>query len=64
MNDVTAYLRRLRRDGYDVGRTRGGHWRIAQDGRRVATCGSTPRRSSLTDLKSIIRRYERHRDAA
>ena len=41
--DLDAYLRGLRRDGYQIRRTLRGHWRVfSPRGKLLATTGSTP----------------------
>jgi hypothetical protein len=65
MNDITGYLRRLRQAGYSVDKIpHGNHWAIRDGGRMVATCASTPGRSTLTHLRAHIKRWERQMETA
>jgi hypothetical protein len=64
MNDLTGYLRQLRRAGYVTEKTRRrNHWKISFGGEVVSITGSTPsNRFALDNLKSEIKRHQRQRD--
>lgn len=60
MKDVDAIVRRLRRDGYTVTRSRGtSHLKVSRNGRLLAVVSSTTGdRNSLQNLKRDLRRAE------
>jgi len=59
-SDIGAYLRQLRRDGYDVSRARGGgHWLIRRGGQLVTVAASTPGKSAMAALRSHVRQFEK-----
>lgn len=60
MKDVKRVMRELRRQGYEVGQSKGSsHWHVRKGGRLLAVTGSTPSdRKSLRNLKGQLRRAE------
>lgn len=64
--DSEDYLRQLRAKGYTVVHTsRSSHWQIRWEGRLVALQSGTPGGGrGLANLKAVIRRFEREREAA
>lgn len=58
--DISAYLRKLSKLGYDVQRTGGDHMAIRYRGEFVTTHGLTSGgHRGLANLKATIRRFER-----
>jgi hypothetical protein len=60
MRDVDETVRRLRRQGYTVTRSKGtSHWKVTKGGRLLASIsGTTGGRNSLRNLKGQLRRAE------
>lgn len=53
--EITDFVRCLRRQGFDIERTKSNHYKIRRDGRVVATLPSTPGGGGQV-LRQILRR--------
>jgi hypothetical protein len=60
VRDIDATVRRLRRQGYTVTRSKGAsHWKVTKGGRLLASIsGTTGDRKSLRNIPGQIRRAE------
>lgn len=64
--DVTAFIRQLRRAGYQVEQNRRScHWRVMKNGETVTTLAATPSSPRWRDnAKRDIRHYEKEKAEA